>query len=306
MAFTKDDLKWISAALIWITTLIGSILPMWIRAIKWTSRLESLAGGVFLGAGLAHLLAESFEDIGELSKYPAAPAVALGTFVILTAVELFSYGEHDEQFQTDGHHHHHHHEETKGYDSIPDRTTSLQSLTPDSTEPHSEQIELFGKDACSLTIPTISLYVIMDVHSCIEGLALGIMVTWGGIIAILCAIVGHKPVEAFALSLIILKDKPNKILFWILVVFYTLMSPIGLIAGIFVVEYAKNAWVMGVIGAFSAGTFLFVGCHEWSEMFEHKAEWTCSEKGWHFGMFAIGVIWMLLIAIVEAVSPEEE
>ena len=303
MGFDSKDFRWLAAAIIWLTTFIGSILPMWIREIKWTSRLESLAGGVFLGAGLAHLLADSFEEIGELSKYPTAPAVALGTFVILTCVELFSYGEHDEEFQATTHHHHHGNPE---YDSIPDKA-SLQSLTTDTPHEGSGKIvELFGNDTCSLTVPTTSLYVIMDIHSFIEGLALGIMTSWGPVIAVFCAIVGHKPVEAFALSLIILKDKPTKILFWILVVLYTIMSPIGLITGIYIADkYSENHWVLGIIAAFSAGTFLFVGCHEWSEMFEHKSEWSCGEKGWHFGMFAGGVIWMLLIAIVEAVAPEE-
>ena len=77
-------------------------MPMFFAAQKWTSRAESLAGGVFLGAGLAHLLAEGHEDCeGIKTKYPVAPAVCLGTFVILTCVELFSYGEHDEEFQVD-------------------------------------------------------------------------------------------------------------------------------------------------------------------------------------------------------------
>jgi zinc transporter 1/2/3 len=299
MGFNKLAFKWASAAVIWITTLAGSILPMWITTLKWTSRLEALAGGVFLGAGLAHLLADSFEDIGELSEYPTAPAVALGTFVILTAVELFSYGEHDEEFQVGEEAHHHH---SAQFESIPDKTALLQS---GGSEANSQaEVQLFGTKACSLTVPTTSLYIIMDVHSVIEGLALGILSREGALIAIFCAIVGHKPVEAFALSLIILKDKPTKLLFWILVIFYTLMSPIGLISGIYITKETENPWVTGVIAAFSAGTFLFVGCHEWSELFEHKSEWSCSEKSWHFGMFTVGVVWMLLIAIVEAVSPK--
>lgn len=286
--------KWVSAAVIWVTTFIGSALPMWITALKWTSRLESLAGGVFLGAGLAHLLDDSFDNLHPKSDYPFAPAIALVMFVILTAIELFSYGEHDEQFQVgEG-------AQRKGeYDSINESLESLQSsATP-------AKVELFGKDNSQMTIPTYSLYAIMDIHSVIEGLALGIMEKDASIIAIFCAIVGHKPVEAFALSLIILKDKPTRSLFWVLVVLYTLMSPVGLITGIYLVQTANNPWVIGSIAAVSAGTFLFVGCHEWSEMFEHKQEWNCVEKSWHFGMFTLGVAWMLLIAIVEMYGEED-
>lgn len=299
MKIKLEYLKYISAVVIWITTLLGNALPLCVKQIKWQSRLEALAGGVFLGAGLAHLLADSFEELSERVKYPLAPAVAISTFVILTGVELFSYGEHDEEFKV-GHNHDHNehgHTEHQSLDS-----NLLASNGAENTETNND---MFGIANKSLTIPTISLYIIMDVHSVIEGLALGIMKTLDGVMAIFFAIVGHKPVEAFALSLIILKDKPKKWLFWTLVVLYTIMTPVGLICGVLITKFVENAIVMGVIAAFSAGTFLFVGAHEWSEMFEHKSQWGCGEKGWHFGMFLLGVLWMLLIAIVEMLNPEE-
>jgi zinc transporter 1/2/3 len=284
--------KWISAIVIWITTFIGSSLPMCITAIRWTSRLESLAGGVFLGAGLGHLLNDAFEELHEKSEYPWAAAITLIMFAILTAVELFSYGEHDEEFRIQ--------EESNRnplYDQINPDSKSLESLNSTGSGPTPRQ--LFGQDNSQMTVPTYSLYLIMNIHSIIEGLALGIQHKDSSLIAIFCAIIGHKPVEAFALSLIILKDKPTKLLFWILVFVYTIMTPIGIAAAIIIAKEFDSPWVLGSIAAVSAGTFLFVGCHEWAEMFEHKAEWNCAEKSWHFGMFAIGILWMLLIAIVE-------
>ena len=295
MGLSLKDGKWIFAIIIWITTLLGNSLPMCIKAPSWTSRAESLAGGVFLGAGLAHLLADSTEEL-ENYKYPIGPAAALGMFVVLTLVELFSYTEHDAD--AFGQEHHHHNE----YDTIEPSTAVLSDSDQLST---SKEVVLCGPSNSLLTVATISLYIIMDIHSLIEGLALGILGTWGGAIAIFCAIVGHKPVEAFALSLILLKDHPKKATFWILVVIYTLLSPIGVISAIYIGEISSSL-AKGIIASISAGTFLFVGCHEWSEMFEHKSEWSTKEKWWHFGMFVIGVVWMLLIAIVEALSPEDD
>lgn len=301
MKIKLEYLKYISAAIIWATTIIGNALPLCIRKIKWQSRLEALAGGVFLGAGLAHLLADSFEELSERVKYPLAPAVAISTFVILTAVELFSYGEHDEEFHIDDNHDHAH-----GHTEHQHGALESNLLANNGEANLQENNDLFGTSSLSLTIPTISLYIIMDVHSAIEGLALGIMKTLDGVMAIFFAIVGHKPVEAFALSLIILKDRPKKWLFWFLIFIYTIMTPIGIVAGVLLTKFVENAIVMGVIAAFSAGTFLFVGAHEWSEMFEHKSKWGCGEKGWHFGMFLLGVLWMLLIAIVEMLNPEQD
>ena len=275
-----ETLKYISAGIIWFTTLIGSAMPMCICEIKWQSRLEALAGGVFLGAGLAHFLSDSFVDIGSFHNYPLASAIAVSTFVLLTAVELFSYGEHDKEFDT-----------SESKEEAKEMIRTDNPLEANNEIPNEEQIQgMFSTSNMGLMITTISLYIIMDVHSVIEGLALGIMKTFNGIIAIFFAIVGHKPVEAFALSLIILKDKPTKTLFWIFVVLYTLMSPVGVIVGIIITKHVQNRIVMGTIAAFSAGTFLFVGCNEWSEMFSHKTEWNISEKGWHFSIFFIGVL----------------
>ena len=299
--------KWITAIVILITTFIGSILPIFIKAKKWTARLETMAGGVFLGAGLAHLLADSFEELDEVDglKYPLGPAVALAMFVLLTLVELFSYSEHDAAvFENAGHSHHH-----GGHDVTQPMllNSSQNEKIPNSIDSNYADIEnnqaevkseIFGNSIKNLTVATISLYIIMDVHSLIEGLALGILDNWSNTIAIFCAIIGHKPVEAFALSVILFKDKPMKVIFWLLVVIYVMMSPAGIVAGIYLNRIGSSL-LLGIIAGISAGTFLFVGCHEWSEMFEHKHSWPLSEKIWHIFLFTFGVLWMLLIAIVE-------
>lgn len=288
-----QSFKIVSACVIWLTTLIGTILPMFITAVKWTSRLESLAGGVFLGAGLAHLLADSYEDLTEEkihTTYPVGPATCLITFVIFTAVELFSYGEHDAEFQN--------HEDDHHYSYTDSKHGILGKELLQESSAHSVKPSIFGESNMGLTVPTISLYIIMDIHSTIEGLAIGILLKWSGVIAIFCAVVGHKPVEAFALALIILKCRPTKMLFWGLIIPYTICAPIGIVVGLFL-EKLDNPLVLGIIASFSSGTFLFVGCHEWSELLENKSSWDLREKLWHFLFFAGGVAWMLLIAIVE-------
>lgn len=288
-------LKYVAAAVIWITTLIGNSLVLCVKAIKWQSRLEALASGVFLGAGLAHLLGESFEELSDVVDYPLAPAVCLGTFTILTFVEMFTFGEHDaSQFHINVNNNDH-----EG--SAPADRSEIEVLEDEKTIE-----DFFGDEFKKLSIQTTVLYIIMLIHSITAGLALGILSTIGGVVAILCAIVGHKPVEAFAVALVIIKERPTKLLFWIIIIFYTLMTPAGIIAGVIIRDYVQNALVMGIIGSFSAGTFLFVGAHEWAHMVAHKAELSNKEKFWHFLFFFIGVIWMLLIAIVEKSSPEHD
>jgi hypothetical protein len=40
-------------------------------------------------------------------------------------------------------------------------------------------------------------------------------------------------------------------------------------------------------------------------MFEHKREWAVKEKLWHYGLFAIGIAWMLGIKVIECFAEED-
>jgi zinc transporter 1/2/3 len=301
MGLQPVHLKYIGATVIFLSTVVGSICPIFVTAPKWTARAESLAGGVFLGAGLAHLLADASEELEEVSKYPLAPAVAAGVFVLFTCIELFSYSEHDEAVFAQEHHHHHEVPHTQDvYSTLPEIDISAN---PSIAQALPRKIVEFGADMSGFNAATASLYVIMNIHSTIEALALGVLEKWGDIIAIMCAIVAHKPVEAFALGLILLKRRPTMCAFGWMIALYSGLSPVGVIIGI-LLRNKGNSLAIGLIEAFSAGAFLFIGCHEWSEMFEHKHEWPLSEKLWHFGVFFGGVAWMLGIAAIEMLTSE--
>ena len=290
-----EGFKWISVIIVGITTFIGNSLVLCLNKKSSTSKLESLAGGVFLGAGLAHLLDDAFNELYGRSNYPIAAAVCLATFMILSAIEMYTYSErdaaNDNNMQTDNE-----------YSETPDVEVQSSSGTQQTPQRRQQKRKFFGETNQNLTVATISLYLIMDVHSFIEGLAMGIMNTWGALIALFCAVVGHKPVEALALSVIILKNKPTKTAFWIMVVIYALMAPAGIITGIFLLRSIQNQLVLGIISSFSAGTFLYVGVDEWHSMFIHKGDWSTKDKNWHFLLYTAGLVWMLLIAIVEAYS----
>jgi zinc transporter 1/2/3 len=328
MRISVRQFQYINAASIFVTTVVGATGPVFITAPRWTARLESLAGGVFLGAGFGHLLAEANEKLTandvHVMGYPLAPAIAAIVFAIFTAVELFSYSEHDAAIFADDDHNCHHH---SCVDDDRGRSGLVQSLVPgdpqsgrhsaastlEGADPESPPATAdgrrvktirFGESCAQMDTATVSLYVIMGIHSSIEGLALGVMATWESAIALLCAIVAHKPVEAFALSLIIAKRSPPRWGFMVMIALYSLLSPIGVLVGVAVSDTGSDL-ATGIIEAFSSGVFIFVGCHEWAEMFEHKREWRVREKLWHYGLFAMGIIWMLAIKVIECFAEED-
>ena len=327
MGLSLTALKFICAIVCAVLTFLGTVLILCIRAPRLTERAESLAGGVFFGAGFAHLFFDSTNEISSYGKinYPITGSITIITFIILTTIEIFSYSEKDfdnneikpieddeilnrPHILTDENHN-----PIDISNTLPDENDNSQSSnsdrsTKESTEdPTHDRIkssskqkfpELFSNKFHILSIPVTALFIIMLVHSFIEGLALGVMSNLSGVIALACAVGGHKPVEAFALGLIVAQDKPVQWLYWIMMITYVAMSPIGIVVATFLSQLGNNL-VLGIISAISAGTFTFIGCDEWSKMYENGNSWPLSEKLWHTGLYLLGVMWMVLIAIVD-------
>lgn len=321
MSLSLTTIKFICAIVCAILNFLGTVLILCIRAPKLTERAESLAGGVFFGAGFAHLYFDSTNEFFECGKnnYPITAAITIATFIILTIAEIFSYSgknihtnennsineienntiRADHQAENDNPESANQSDSVSSGDDIDITVNGDQFNITESTNQKEELREIFSKNFHPLSVPVIVLYIIMLIHSFIEGLALGVMSNLGSIIALACAVGGHKPVEAFSLGLIVSQDQPTQYIYWIMMTIFVLVSPIGIIVAIFISEIG-NHLVLGIISAISAGTFIFVGCDEWSKIYQNKELWPLSEKFWHIGLYIFGVLWMLLIAIVES------
>ena len=329
MSLSLTAVKFICAIVCAILTFLGTVLILCIRAPKLTERAESLAGGVFFGAGFAHLFFDSTNEIFSYKKidYPITGAITITTFIILTTIEIFSYGEndfhdgakaidddesmnrphtlnidHDKNDSIDNNNLAPQKEDVNDINNIDHKNHTIHTNSEEPSigtkEKKQKYPELFGKKFHVLSVAVTALFIIMLVHSFIEGLALGVMSNLSGVIALACAVGGHKPVEAFALGLIVAQDKPVQWLYWVMMITYVAMSPIGIVVAIYLSKLGNNL-VLGIISAISAGTFTFIGCDEWSKMYENRNTWPLSEKLWHTGLYLLGVMWMVLIAIVD-------
>ena len=298
--------KYISAIVCAVLTMLGAILPTCVRTVKWTGRFQSLAGGVFLGGCLAHLLPESMDDIKKATNnpYPITGAVCACTFFLLTAIEILSSQvtkqARESTCKTDDFEVHHMENNLKKVSEGDTEAPEPSHHDPESESTSSVKAKraLFSKRFRWLTVSVSTLYIIMCVHSVIEGLALGIVGDLGGVIGMACAVAGHKPVEAFALGLILLRDKPVCWVYWCMMVFYVLLSPVGAIIAIQLRQIA-GPLALGVLSALSAGTFLFVSSDEWATIFVNRTTFSVCEKFWHLGLFLVGLLWMVLIALVD-------
>jgi zinc transporter ZupT len=83
-----DAFKWLSVLLIFIVTLLAALFPFLNKYKLWQPRdfakAEALAAGVFLGAGLIHMLGDAAAEFSAQSiQYPLAFLLAGSMFLLL-------------------------------------------------------------------------------------------------------------------------------------------------------------------------------------------------------------------------------
>ncbi|EAX95861.1 ZIP Zinc transporter family protein [Trichomonas vaginalis G3] len=278
--------KYLGSFFIFLSAIAGLSFPLFFRKATWQIRGECLAGGIFLGAGIVHLLDDAFLNLQNIKlNYPLAPAVCLATFVIFTLISFLTVSEEKPaEIATDSQ------DENMItlMDGTPNMLSDAQSITP----------TLFGTKY--LSIQKWSLYIILCIHSFIEGFGLGILLKFTKVVGLYVAMIGFKPIEAFALGLFMIEDRPKKSLYWILSVIYSILTPIFSIVGIYIDKLAGHDTI-GIISAFSAGSFLYVGSYEWKNLLYKKKDFSRKERAWNYFMFLGGVVWMLFIAEIETI-----
>ena len=115
--------KLLTAAGIFVESYCSAHLPFWIKKFKTNKSLVSwancLAGGIFLCAGLIHILPDAMElwakSQGEESSksFPVVPGVMLCSFAFILFIDRVllpgHHGGHGHDGEDHAHHHHNHH-----------------------------------------------------------------------------------------------------------------------------------------------------------------------------------------------------
>jgi len=107
------------------------------------------------------------------------------------------------------------------------------------------------------SIPYI-LTLILIIHALTEGAALGIGTTLSETLMLAVAIIAHKGSESFALSVVLLKHELPFKRIVLIVIFFSLMTPLGICLGTVINQFSlarDDALVAGIFNAFAAGTF---------------------------------------------------
>jgi zinc transporter 1/2/3 len=225
-ALTLLQLKLLSFVLIWIFGFTGGLLPLK-RSIPWLLSLGNcFSGGVFLGAGLIHMLAEAVEGMREIGpQYEKQAYIYFIVGILLPfAVERIVMSQID--------------------------TASLISGMGDK--------EGSKKGSTSMYL----LLLMLGVHALIEGAALGVQNNHDDTRAILYAILAHKFFAGFALGVSVMKANLSTWRYLQLITLFALTTPSGILLGVFVSAGSLNGFWAVAMQSIAAGTFIYVALVE--------------------------------------------
>ncbi len=211
---------------------IGGALPLIRRGTTTNERLlgwgNAFAAGVFLGAGLIHMLPDADEIwIGLRWEYPMAFALAAFAFTLMLLVEhvLLPESAHQEVHAPSG-----------------ERFAHL-------AEPDHEALSAYA------------VLTALSIHSVLAGIALGAEPELSRALVITFAIIAHKSAAGFALGVSLARSSLRVTQAWLLVGLFATATPLGGLIGATIGETVEGPVAdtfEAVFLSIAAGTFVYV------------------------------------------------
>ncbi|XP_065567174.1 zinc transporter ZIP1-like [Artemia franciscana] len=250
------------------------------RYARVISLMSCFSGGVFLGTCLLDLFPDVQEEIEEVlddlkvsTKFPIAEfLVVIGFFLVLIteqiALDYQGVGKKEERTPLLHNHAHRDYqtyssmEDTRVTSTVRDRSLGTEDdglLSEDQLEEHEHSIH--QDPASHSSLRALLLLAALSVHSVFEGLAIGLESKVDTVMQIFVAVILHKCVVAFSLSMNLVQSHLSKWAIMRLLVLFCLASPIGVGIGMGVLEVENDVGAgiaTSVLQGLACGTFLYV------------------------------------------------
>ena len=265
----QESVKGITIAILFLLTLFAGLLPLKIRPSaapgNARQRLLSLcncfAGGVFFATCLLDLLPmireeyqQAFNLAGIHTVFPVAEFTTCVGFFLVLIVEQIVHTFHDSSLLHGSHGSHSQSEPLLGDRSAED---GFYSSPSSSLRPQQRKKTKAGESSFRVYI----LILALSMHSIFEGLALGLITDVDRLVQIAVAIVIHKSIIAFSLSVnLVQHDMETKTVVKSALLF-SVMSPIGIAIGMAVLRNSSeqsSSFSSGILQGIADGTFLYV------------------------------------------------
>ena len=250
-----------AAVAIFALTFVFAYMPFWIKSFKTNKSLVSLAnclaGGIFLSAGLIHILPDAQEAWEKAEKsagrnhsdesFPWVSFSVLCSFTLILFVD---------RVLLPGHHSHAHEAEEPEHHSA----TDSQPKEAQDLESHLKPADHDHEHSHAAPLGPYMLVVAMGFHAFFEGLALGLLDNFAGFAGFFLAIVFHKWAEGAAVGISFLTNRVSKGSTLVGLSVFSGLTPLGVATGIFFTKTDNR--IKAVLLALSAGTFFYIAISE--------------------------------------------
>ena len=272
---------------IFFEALFGGLLPLAIvkslpKMTGVISLMNAFSGGIFLTAGLVHILPHVVE-VGEKKeyggKYPLSYTLVVLGYMLVFFVErvLFHTHSHSEM-DYEGHgahghgHGHGHGAHGHGHGGLKDGHHKM--LDEEAAKTESVALSETKPDKSNFYSAFIILFAI-SLHAVLAGVSLGVQHERESIIALTTAICSHKAPAAFSIGAKFIKEGLTRLESVALIILFACVTPLGIVIGI-AADQAGGLTLL-ILEGLSAGTFLYIGATEVStDAFETCAR-ACGE-----------------------------
>ena len=323
-------IKIISIPSLFLLCFLFGIFPYMIKKFRMSNFFlnyaNTFSGGLFFGIGIFHLLSEGVEKLSKYSDLPYPYFLAsLGySFILFIQKVIFGYlvpeaenylkkSEQQQmnlEYNIEGHQYEEEEDgqniENENIDNKNNKSIKLSLLiqkednnkidvncstnTTLTTTADSIELKILQKKKLSGFIMLLAL----SIHGLFECLALGIQNNSKNTLFLFIALMIHKWAEAFSLGIFFVQAKLAKKNYYLLIIFFAIIGPIGVILGI-ILSKTANEFVEGVFLCISTGTFLYVACSE-----VIVEEFSTPEKRYlKFFLYLIGTIFAAGLTLFE-------
>ena len=257
---------------IFFEALFGGLLPLAIvkslpKMTGVISLMNAFSGGIFLTAGLVHIL-PNVVKVGEENEYggeyPLSYTLVVLGYMLVFFVErvLFHTHSHSEM-DYEGHvshghgHGHGHGAHAHGHGGLKDGHHKM--LDEEAAKTESVALSETKRDKSNFYNAFIILFAI-SLHATLAGVSLGVQHERASIIALTTAICSHKAPAAFSLGTKFIKEGLTRLESIALILLFACTTPLGIAIGLAADQVGGLAHL--IIGGVSAGTFLYIGASE--------------------------------------------
>jgi zinc transporter 1/2/3 len=261
---------WMGAAIL-AEGFLGGLAPSFLAKVL-TSRIDqslglmnAFSGGIFLSAGLTHILPHVLEASASVkwspSAYPLPYALVTLGYMMIFFVERVLFHTHGHALEHDDEHGHGH---NHGHGHGGDETAGAD--VEDANEKHSHS---HGRNPTKDKKKTMSkddmapyvLLIAISLHAILAGVSLGVQSSKTNVTTVAVAIMSHKAPAAFSIGFAFYKSGVTAFRNICAIMFaFSMVTPIGIAIGVAIGSSSPIASL--ILEGLAAGSFIYVGATE--------------------------------------------